>query len=72
MLLFRSEEHVESWCGRWGQPRGALLTLDQAWGLASAWYTEDRRDPSWRRKSLDEIEALLAQLGLTSEFWSLR
>jgi hypothetical protein len=72
MLLFRSEEHVDRWCGRWGQARGALLTLEQAWGLAAAWYTEDRRDPSWRRKTLDEIEPLFAGLGLTSEFWGLR
>jgi hypothetical protein len=72
MLLFRSEEHVERWCGRWGQAWGALLTLEQAWGLAAAWYIEDRRDPSWRRKTLDEIEPLFARLGLTSEFWGLR
>jgi hypothetical protein len=72
MLLFRSEDHVDNWCSRWNQPRGALLTLEQAWGLAAAWYTEDRRDPSWRRKTLDEIEPLFERLGLTSEFWSLR
>ena len=72
MLLFRSEEHVDIWCGRWGQPRGALLTLDQAWGLARAWYSEDRRDPGWRRKTLEEIEPLFGSLGLTSAFWSLR
>lgn len=72
MLLFRSEVHVDHWCSSWGQPRGALLTLEQAWGLASGWYSDDRRDPMWRRKTLDEIEPLFAELGLTSEFWSLR
>jgi hypothetical protein len=72
MLLFRSEDHVDNWCRCWNQPRGALLTLEQTWGLASAWYSEDRRDPSWRRKTVDEIEPLFAQLGLTSDFWSLR
>jgi hypothetical protein len=71
-VLIRSEDHVHSWCSHWGQPRGSLLTLEQTWDLASAWYSEDRRDPTWRRKTLDEIEPLFARLGLTSEFWSLR
>ena len=72
MLLFRSEEHVDRWCAQWKMPRGGLLTLDQAWRLAQAWYGPDRRDPNWRRKTVDEAEALLAQLGLTGAFWNLR
>jgi hypothetical protein len=72
MLLFRSEEHVERWCAAWRQPVGALLTLEQTWRLARAWYSPDRREPSWRRFTLDETEALLGQLGLTDPFWSLR
>jgi hypothetical protein len=51
---------------------GAALTLDTAWRLAQAWYTEDRRDHSWQRKTLEEIETLFAELGLTSPFWNLR
>jgi len=72
MLLFRSEEHVDCWCKQWKLERGALLSLDQAWRLAQAWYGPDRRERAWRRKTVDETEALLAELGLTSSFWNLR
>jgi len=72
MLLFRSEEHVDHWCAQWKLERGALLPLEQAWRLARAWYEPDRRQPTWRRKTVDETEALLAEIGLTTQFWSLR
>lgn len=72
MLLFRSEEHVENWCAQWNLPQGELLTLDQAWRLAVAWYGDDRRLPEWRRRTVDETQALFGQLGFTSPFWDLR
>jgi hypothetical protein len=72
MLLFRSEEHIERWRRNWRLERGAILTLEQVWGLAQAYYGPDRREPAWRRKTLDETEAVFAELGLTSAFWSLR
>lgn len=71
MLLFRSEEHVERWRQTWGQPRGEVFTLRQLWGLAQAWYSPDRRDPAWRRKTMDEAHATFESLGLTSDFWRL-
>ena len=71
MLLFRSEEHVQNWCRQWKMDFGALLTLEQAWGLAYAWYSPDRRLRDWQRKTVDEVEALLAELGLTSPYWNL-
>lgn len=72
MLLFRSEEHVDRWCEQWKLARGAQLSLEQGWRLAQAWYGPDRREPNWRRKTVEETEAVLAELGLTSAFWSLR
>jgi len=72
MLLFRSEEHVDRWCQQWKLQHGAMLSLEQAWRLAQAWYGADRREPTWRRKTIEETEALLAELGLTSPFWNLR
>ena len=71
MLLFRDEEHVDRWCSKWGQPRGASLSIDQVWRLGVAWYGK-KMDPDWRRFTLDEAEAVLAELGLTGPFWSLR
>ena len=72
MLLFRSEEHVGRWCETWRLPRGALLTPLQCWRLAHAWYSPDRRDLAWRRRTVDETEALLRSLGLTDSYWNLR
>ncbi len=72
MLLFRSEEHVAKWLRDWHLPEGAILSLEQCWRLAQAWYGPDRREPDWRRKTAEEAEALFAQLGLTPPFWKLR
>jgi len=72
MLLFRSEEHVDRWCAAWHLPRGGVLTPELTWQLAQAWYSADRRDPGWRRRTVDETEALFISLGLTGEFWNLR
>ena len=72
MLLFRDEEHVDRWCEQWHLPHGASLTLETAWPLAQAWHGPDRRDPEWRRRTVDETEALFASLSLTGEFWRLR
>jgi hypothetical protein len=71
MLLFRSEEHIDRWCKRWGLQRGAVLSLGLAWRLARAWFT-DRRRPEWRRRTADETMALFHELGLNDEFWNLR
>jgi len=53
-------------------PKGAVLSLEQGWDLACVWYGEDRRDPTWRRQTLEETEAVFANLGFTSAFWNLR
>jgi hypothetical protein len=71
MLLFRGEEHIARWCTQWSQPRGATLTVEQAWGLARAWFWH-KMDREWRRATIDEAENILAGLGLSGEFWSLR
>jgi hypothetical protein len=74
MLIFRSEDHmkdhIEKWCKAWNLPRGATLSLEQAWNLADAWY-RDRLSPDWRRRTVDEAHELFRSLELTSEFWTL-
>ena len=72
MLLFRAEEHVDRWCAQWGLAPGALLSLEQAWRLAAAWFAADRGAPEWRRPPVEDVEALFASLGLTGPFWNLR
>lgn len=49
-----------------------MLSLDQTWELAKAWYGADRRVPEWRRPSPDEAQAIFAAVGLTAPFWRLR
>ena len=71
MLLFRGEEHIDRWCSQWGQQRGAILTIEQAWRLAEAWYGS-KMSQDWRRASLEETESLLEGLGLRGPFWRLR
>lgn len=70
MTLFRSEEHVERWVNQKGYARGAVVPLDTVWRLAKAWYV-DPRNASWRPRSRDESQAVLASVGLTDEFWTL-
>jgi hypothetical protein len=51
-------------------PRGALVTLEQTWSLARAWY-ERRLDPDYRRPTPAEATAAFASAGLTGSFWDL-
>jgi hypothetical protein len=70
MLLFRSEEHIDRWTETRKAPRGATLSMQQLWGLASVWY-HDRLSPSWRRRTAEEAEEVFESLGLTGDFWTL-
>jgi len=70
MLLFRSEEHIQSWRQKRSLDFGAVMTLEQQWELARRWYS-DRLDPDWRRRSPDEAQQVFADCGLTGPFWNL-
>ena len=71
MLLFRGEEHIDRWCQARDLPRGATMTPEQCRQLAHGWY-QNKVKPDWRRHTLEETEALLAEVGLTDAFWNLR
>jgi len=68
MLLFRSEEHVNRWCGLRNVPRRPLIARDQLWQLAVAWYS-NRLTPEARRPMGREIRQIFDDLGLTDPFW---
>jgi hypothetical protein len=70
MLLFRSEQHIDTWCRQWNRPRGGTLSLEQGWKLAQLWYG-DRLNPCWQAKSPAEAEKVFAEVGLVGEFWKL-
>ena len=71
MLLFRSEEHVARWRERARPPASTVLSLEQGARLAHAWYG-NKLAPDWRRHTVEEAEALFAELGLDPELWRLR
>ena len=71
MLIFRSEDHIDEWCAFRELPRGGTMSAEQCWQLAQDWYS-DKLNLDWRRKTLEEAEAMLAGIGLTEPFWNLR
>jgi hypothetical protein len=68
MSFFRSEERVEEWCRAHAVPRRPLITLEQLWSLALAWYS-NRLSPDARRPGPDEMRAIFAAAGLRGPFW---
>ncbi len=71
MLLFRSDEHVGRWCESRRMERGAGFSLEQMWSVALRWYT-GRASPGWKRRTPEESQAILAEAGLSGEFWNLQ
>ncbi len=70
MLLFRSEEHRDTWLSARDLEHGATLSVEQQWDLARVWY-QDRMSPEWRRRTASEAQAVFESLGLTGPFWRL-
>lgn len=67
MLLFRSEETVNSWCKARGIPRRPLISLEQLWQLAVHWYA-NRLTVESRRPAPEEM-SIFESIGLTGSFW---
>jgi len=70
MLLFRSEEEAARWCQERERPVGGIVSLPQLQRLGGLWYG-DRLRPDWKPRTVVESQAILDQVGLTSEFWRL-
>jgi len=68
MLFFRSEERVNEWCRDHGIPRRPILSLQQLWQLAVAWY-DTRLTPEARRPKPEEMRRIFARIGLEGPFW---
>lgn len=68
MNLFRSEEHIDRWLG--DRAPGATITVAKLSELADAWWG-DRLAPDWHPRTREQSQAILAELGLTSDFWRL-
>ena len=68
MLFFRSEERVREWCEANGYPLRPRVSMEQLWGLATAWYST-RLQPDSRRPAPAEMRAIFGGLGLVGDFW---
>ena len=68
MLFFRSEERVREWCRDKGFPVRPIVSMEQLWGLAVAWYG-NRLQPDARRPQPAEMREIFAGLGLEDAFW---
>jgi hypothetical protein len=68
MLFFQSEEMLEKWLAAKQVQRGAVLSIPQLWGLSQRWY-ENRLSPQYRGRTMEQVQIIFKELGLTSEFW---
>lgn len=70
MQAFRSEGEARRWAEANDRPLGAVFPPEQLWKLAKVWY-DDRLGLDWRRRTVEERQALLASCGLTGTFWKI-
>lgn len=70
MLFFRSEEALDQWLVSKQTERGAVFSIPQLWELSQRWY-QDRLSPEYHGRTLEQMQEIFKEVGLTSEFWSL-
>ncbi|MBI5934353.1 MAG: hypothetical protein HY867_11650 [Chloroflexi bacterium] len=70
MLLFQSEEWIETWSLRNHLERGEILTLHQVWELSKLWYG-NRLSVDYHGRSKEQVAEIFKQVGLTSKFWDV-
>ena len=61
---------MRRWSEESGTPVGAIFSLDALGRLAQSWF-QDRLEPAWRRRTPDEVHAILERAGLSGPFWRL-
>ena len=71
ILFFSSEKRIDAWSLRHGRPKGAVLDMSQALGLADRWFG-DYASPDWRRKTPHQALAIFEELQLDPLFWTLQ
>ena len=68
MLFFRSEETLDQWLVSHQAKRGATFSITQLWELTQRWYP-DRLSPGYRGRTVQQVQAIFKEVGLTSSFW---
>jgi hypothetical protein len=70
MLFFRSEETLSEWLASKNATRGAVLTISELWDLSLLWY-QDRLSPGYHGRTLEQVQEIFKEAGLTSDFWTI-
>ena len=70
MLFFRSEEALDQWLASHNAKRGASFSVAQLWELSQSWY-RDRLSPEYHGRSIEQVQAIFKEVGLTSSFWAI-
>ncbi len=70
MLFFRSEETLNQWLASKHTARGAMLSIAQLWELSQRWY-HNRLSPEYHGRTVEQVQEIFKEVGLTSEFWSI-
>lgn len=68
MLFFRSEERLNEWLASRHTERGAVLSILQLWDLSQRWY-QDRMSLDYHGRTVEQVQDIFKEVGLTSEFW---
>lgn len=70
MLFFRSEETLKQWLASRHAERGAVLSIPQLWELSQRWY-HNRLASEYHGRTIEQVQEIFKEVGLTSEFWQL-
>ena len=70
MQFFRSEEALSEWLGSQYAARGAVLSISTLWDLSQRWY-HNRLSPDYRGRTLEQVQQVFKEVGLTSSFWTM-
>ena len=68
MLFFRSEETLNQWLTSKHTKRGAALSIPQLWELSQRWY-HNRLAPEYHGRTIEQVQEIFKEVGLTSAFW---
>lgn len=68
MLFFRSEEMLNEWLASNRAERGEVFTVPQLWSLSQRWY-HNRLSPDYHGRTLEQVQEIFDEFGLTSSFW---
>jgi hypothetical protein len=69
-VFLRSEDPGGGPNGGGADDRGAAVPVAAVWALSRVWY-QGRLDPGFTPRTRQDSQRILAEHGLTGEFWAL-